>query len=1592
MDRNREGRRINMAASNGLSRRRHRTISLRDSPEEDGPVELQETARLRDRGSVKKDRDRERDRDRDRERDRDRDRDRLSRSKRRRAERLMHGNNRENGDDESTEESANDEEEEDDDYGSGGGAERVGTSTRLLPPNPSLSSSMANHLYRKSFPLPSKIVKAATTSPWRPTDDMIGATVPRKARSVCAKRSHDWVASVSGVVGEQIHRQASTSPARSNGPNVQAMLSSTTPVSPSSSNASLKKKMPNAPKQRPPKSSSKSASSAQDEIEIEIAEVLYGMNRQPQILSNREVIGNGSVKLDTREVGNSKSTSNAKSSVSSPMSNSPPTALQSNVISAPAHMSVVAPKRKRPRQVKYEDENPSAFTVRSEGPITSTTKVEIDPSEQPAKPEICSHNLEKSFGSAAENGGISHDLMASRAASAQAELPSETLRKPDGNLISDSKPMTEESEIRDLGETKEEPESLKKESPSRLGLDVDPENLKATKANSTVSQIENLREKFQIDLMAPPPLRLSPERDGEFDFVAVDAKAMVTDVETKTKTNGKEDVGTVKSSEGDNAEVEEKAAKMAAEVESQKRVVNKERNIDLQLDLEKSERDSGAAASLSGNKPHQNGQKQQQLLNADKNAQSNSSSLPMSMASWPGGLPPMGYMPPLQGVVSMDRSSVSSTTMQPPHLLFSHPRPKRCATHCYIARNIHYHQQFSRMNPYWPAAAGSALSYGAKACNVGVVPSTESLGNILGRGAAQDKGQGLAIFPGNTGKDKGSPAVNMVVDGAQRKQILLQQALPAGAPSNILHGPAFIFPLSQQQAAAAASVRPGSVKSSPAATGHGASSSTSSTETAAAAAASAISFSYPTIPGNEAQYLAILQNGAYPIPIPAHVGAPPAYRGAHAQAMPFFNGSFYSSQMLHQSSQLQQQQIPATQSHQGQHNQGHPNPSIPSGSSSSQKHLQNQQQVHSSSGINGNLLGFPGQKNQTSQSLQPQQRHQPQGQIVSHQTRQLESEAVSEDSPSTGDSRVSRANVSIYGQSFTMPFPPPNFALMNPAAVSTATGTNGNHIEKKQQPQQQGSKAGVESLPSPAFAMSFASMNGGATASGLDISSLAQNHALRQSLPESTRLGYHVTAAAQAAQHKKNYHASEEGKTSGSDALNMDEERRAMAGKVHATVGQSIGYFRSDATGNLVSTIPGSTVVDSSARTVNLGSASGRASNSIMSTAVSTVDSSRAQQQLHYQSFQHQHLMMVHRLQQQAQAAAVAARSKTPATSNGSIYPDQVTSSSSITAKFPNSAFPQSLVQSSSSPGQSSQWKNSVRAASQVPSPTTASSTSSSLKNITQHQGRSQQSQTQISFATNPKTSTAGQVQLPSVSNQSPSPPMVVGSPTTSISKSAGGSPRTTVSTSTGNKGGQASALSSQPAKSSQSLPSHKSSPVSGRSVPSILGNPHISSASMGTKSQLPQQQQLLQKHAMQQQAQIPFSSAYIQVQGQHAANTTNATSASSGYYLQRHRNEQQQQLQSSSATSSSGMLSLCPPVTSNTSTSDPTKAIAAAAAASNMKGGILTSQGLMHAPYSATQSSAKPHQLVPTSFSYVHPVPTPVQVKPAEQKQPAGE
>ena len=124
---------------------------------------------------------------------------------------------------------------------------------------------------------------------------------------------------------------------------------------------------------------------------------------------------------------------------------------------------VAAPKRKKPRLFKYDakyEDGKSSFLSAQNNPISSTAKV---PTDQTAKTETSSANLEKVAGSTAENGGVASDTAQSQAVPPSSEQPE--LIKIENSLVSDSKPILERSENRDLGLNKEEPQSPKKESP-----------------------------------------------------------------------------------------------------------------------------------------------------------------------------------------------------------------------------------------------------------------------------------------------------------------------------------------------------------------------------------------------------------------------------------------------------------------------------------------------------------------------------------------------------------------------------------------------------------------------------------------------------------------------------------------------------------------------------------------------------------------------------------------------------------------------------------------------------------------------------------------------------------------------------------------------------------------------------------------------------------------------------------------------------------------------------------------------------------------------------------------------------------------------
>ncbi|KAL0414550.1 UNVERIFIED_CONTAM: hypothetical protein Sradi_1656700 [Sesamum radiatum] len=314
--------------------------------------------------------------------------------------------------------------------------------------------------------------------------------------------------------------------------------------------------------------------------------------------------------------------------------------------------------------------------------------------------------------------------------------------------------------------------------------------------------------------------------------------------------------------------------------------------------------------------------------------------------------------------------------------------------------------------------------------------------------------------------------------------------------------------------------------------------------------------------------------------------------------------------------------------------------------------------------------------------------------------------------------------MNIYGPNFAMPIQ--NFALVTPpaalasaaAAAATASGSSNQSEKKAHQPQQQGLKTGVDSLPPHSFAMSFGPISGTTPSSSIDISTM--NPVWQSS--EGARMNFQLLAAASAAAKaaaQKNFRISEDGKSGCADSSATDDERKSLAGKAPGGVGQSIAFTRSDLADAPVTSIQANSVIESSARSLNVSSGPARSSRSAATNATGAINVPNAhiQAQLHQQ----QMLQLKQHQQQQQLAATAVNRSKVPVSSNGSIYSEHLSSSPAMAAKFPNalSGFPQNLIQSnSSSPTQSPQWKSSSRTPTSQSSSPLVSSTTTTLKNL----------------------------------------------------------------------------------------------------------------------------------------------------------------------------------------------------------------------------------------------------------------------------------
>lgn len=1092
-------------------------------------------------------------------RGRNRDRDSANRSKRRRGSHSQ-----------STEESVGN--EQDDDVLDAG-------VSKIRSPKNNTTSLSADQNHRRIF-------TPARPPPFKITEEMIGVTVPRKARSASAKRSHEsWVSAGSGGGGgeELSFRQ------RSNSPGGQSVE----PASPSSSNVSVMKKMKGI------EAVPKTLKSSSSDIEIEIAELLYGMKTS----KNHET----SMKLEASV--------NHHASVS---------CLSEDV-----------------EKKKMEDNDSSTLVLNN-----STEELVRIQSEQHA--DVGCYNGH-------ENG--------------PSEAPKDSGEQKMNSCVGFSDAASADG--RSVSHTEE--------SPSCSKLDAEKHDLASTRVMSAIPEANTQRVgKFEIDLMAPPPMVLSPEGDdlSRGDFIS-STKAFALDVEMKRENSVKVEKAVKKEKTPENTE----EAKMATF------------NV-LKHDLEKPNSDNDIKTNNKLEERDRN--KELPTISSNpKTAQSTSMPLSTTESGRPCSLSPIGYKPPLQPVVTTDKIT-GSLTPQHANFVVSQPHPKRCATHYYIARNI-FHQQFTKMKPPVPVAIGSGSLCGTKPNNVNCVPSAESM--VVGKqsekhlpsanhNVAQEKGWATSSNSSLT-TAKSSNNANST-DSAHRVQLVLQQGPNSGSTGNLVHGPAFLYPPGQHQASVAAATNQAGAVNSPNSTSsynksHSSVGGSLGNSSTLPVVAPAISFGYPNFSANgSSPYMTIVHNNGYSFPFSTSLGATAAIRGATTpQAPHVLTGPFYSSQTFHPL----------------QHPQQHPQsqalvqPSYlnASTSSSSSSHKQSQ-----GAQVNGNNILTSTTMEQQSQKRQTSLSH-----LCKHET-----EIAGANAPSVAN-RTSYPQKNMHGQNFTMPVQPVNFSFKPSATSDTVVGNGGSFGDKQQQ---QALKGGIENMPSQPFAISFAAFNGTSTPSNLNFSSMAQNPVILHSLPDIAWQGYQAASIPQTTQ-QKTYSISEA--KSGGNSSHQDDEKK-------------ITHAKSSSNG------PTTLVFDNSSKNLNfvLSTTNGNwSSHSIASTAITSVPlSSNASS-----SQQPPHLLQLPKQQHavQQQQPAMATRYKASSTNS--------TAATKFANNAP--AFSQTLAPCKSS-NQASHTKALAKSTdSHGHHSSIIASNTPTLKNFSQEQGRVLPAHMQISFGGNYITS-----------------------------------------------------------------------------------------------------------------------------------------------------------------------------------------------------------------------------------------------------------
>nr|CAB3458375.1 unnamed protein product [Digitaria exilis] len=1437
-------------------------------------------------------------------------------------------------------------------------------------------------------------------------DEMIGVPVPRKARSASTKRSsHEWPVPGGGTSGGSAGAVDAS----------QIQRPSSRPISPASASttAPARKKLKplagggsgggSAPKQRPspspapsttppqppPPKISKSPSFIQEEIEV--AEVLFGLTRQfpcpPKQESNH--------KMEPREAPEAKS------------GNSSPAPSSSGVRpSDSASLSTIAPKRKRPRLVKYDEDSRPASPAKPES---------AEPSSRLEAPSAARSEGKTSTTAAAESG------TSAIPAAAQLETSREPEKLEDHGRSRDPELRASESDRRDhRPESRTEPPAAPSGKPDGEATPVGSEarNGEATATTKIELASDGARqEKFCIDLMAPPPGKLSPDRDGSSDPDA-DKKGLDSEMDMLGRGNSEKKDGE-RTRRGLDIDLEDKKVqRIPADEFAPKKLT-------LQLDLEKPS--LGDEKSPSERRQPQPPQLQQQKpskseVKHEKSAMPAATPpMPIPVGGWLGSFPPFGYLGPVPGLSAaglhhpMDVKPGSSSGLQHAALLPPPTRSKRCATHCYIAQFIQHQQRVAKMNSFWPPAAAAAAAaaanrpgpfFGARPFNMGVVPPTDAASLLVNpmQGSypvrahtpmqeAKAPSMATSPFQGSHSKDKAVGNASSA-ESSQRKQPPAHETQQSAPMPNMLQGPAFIFPFNQQHAAAVAAAnaanRAGDGKSS------GASNvmppSASPHSSAANPGAAAMNLSFANLQPDAQQFLAILQNGAYPFQV---AGGPPSYRGmAPGPGVPFFNGHVYPSHMLHPSQQ------------QGAQQQSHQKTPMPSLSSSSQKHQPQQSQ---------GLLGYAPNANAAAAAASNSQSYSSSNQrpvLLPGLTHRQEGDKTGQDGPSSDDK--SHPQKGVYEHNFAVPVHLPNFAMM--PAPQTAGGQSEKKLSEhhhQQQPQvSRGQGVRIDLASSQPFVMPFGSIGPpGSTPTGLDFSALAQNHAVFQSHQEAARHGYPqlnfaAAQSVQATQNKPQHQLTGETKSVAGDSSSTpsagDSERKKSTSTKYPGDSQqhSLSFTRTESKSYVPPFLGGSTN-ESSSRTLSLigadspntfGMGSKSTSSSTHGSTPAAASSTISQQQQHFVQMHPKH----HQLLQQ-QHHLNRPRSAAPSTQNNAGgYSDRLNLVGLQNMMYPASAA-QGGVQSPQLKASSGRGPPSSAA---TTPPAAPSSNLIVMKNSGLHQ---QQAKVPMQALSTPGHQSQSSLSMssskmgPSLTNlstgagdlsRSSNAPVASGSPSNSVSKSTGGSPPATGSA----KGVQQPVQLQSPQHSSKnpaSTSSSKSTPANhfSMAMPSILGQqPNVSPGSnAGSK-----QQSHMPPSSMKQQ---PFPQGHFFISNAYAPQAPGASGpAALGLYQKRPGDKSQQQAshQQNAISGLFPMLSLSSDsMISPLITPSDSRNTFAAAAGNNMKA-LHQPGGFMHLAAAAQSAGGVPHSHMSAAQLTFGAMPMPVQPS-SDQKPAAG-